>query len=135
MCEFISWIEYKDEILYLTSKDLETRKGREMLKSVGREDIAGHGAIRYYFNIPDGKGTPKECTDFSTPNNFPEDIVRDIKEGLFIGFGIGKQLLTKPAWAEYKEIRQSEWAKYEKIRQSAFWGLVKQKKKRTGAWQ
>ena len=130
MCDFISWIEYKEEILYLTSKDLETSAGKRLLREVGAEDIKGHGAIRKFFNLPQGKGTGKECKDFSCPDNFPKDIVRDIKKGLFAGFGIAQNILKNSAWveyekirqsalAEYKKIRQSAWAEYEKIRQSA----------------
>ena len=157
MCEFISWIEYKDEFLYLTSKDLETSKGRKLYKDVGVEDIKGHGAIRKFFNLGQKEGINMECEDFSVPENFPKDIVRDIKKGLFAGFGIAEKLLTKPAWADYKKIKQSAWADckkiqqpaqanykkieqsawadYKKIKQSAFWELVKIKANRVKAWQ
>jgi len=121
MSNFISWIEYKDEILYMTDRDLETSRGKKLSRDIGFEDIAGHGAIRSFFNIPDGKGTNRESTDFSTPDNFPQDIVRDVKKGLFTRCG--------------KEIEQPAWAKYKEIKHSAFWELAKIKKNRVKAWQ
>ena len=120
MSNFISWIEYKDEILYMTDKNLETSRGKKLSRDIGFEDIAGHGAIRSFFNIPDGKGTNRESTDFSTPDNFPQDIVRDVKKGLFTRCGVALQILTPPALAEYKEIEHSAWTKYKKIEQPAW---------------
>ena len=125
MCNFISWIEYKDEILYMTDRDLETSRGKKLSRDIGFEDIAGHGAIRSFFNIPDGKGTDRESTDFSTPDNFPQDIVRDVKKGLFTRCGVALQILTPPALAEYKEIEHSAWTKYKKIEQPA-WAKYKE---------
>ena len=135
MSNFISWIEYKDEILYITDKDVETSRGKKLSRDIGFEDIAGHGAIRSFFNIPDGKGTDKESTDFSTPDNFPQDIVRDVKKGLFTRCGAALQILTPPALAEYKEIEQPALAEYKEIEQPAFWELAKIKKNRVKAWQ
>ena len=125
MCNFISWIEYKDEILYMTDRDLETSRGKKLLRDIGFEDIAGHGAIRSFFNIPNGKGTRKESKNFSTPDNFPQDIVRDVKKGLFTRCGVALQILTPPALAEYKEIEHSAWTKYKKIEQPA-WAKYKE---------
>jgi len=131
MCNFISWIEYKDEILYMTDRDLETSRGKKLSRDIGFEDIAGHGAIRSFFNIPDGKGTDRESTDFSTPDNFPQDIVRDVKKGLFTQYGVALQILTPPALAEYLEIEQSALAEYLKIEQST---LAEYLKIRHSAW-
>jgi len=125
MSNFISWIEYKDEILYMTDRNLETSRGKKLSRDIGFEDIAGHGAIRSFFNIPDGKGTDRESTDFSTPDNFPQDIVRDVKKGLFTRCGVALQILTPPALAEYKKIEHSAWTKYKKIEQPA-WAKYKE---------
>lgn len=157
MSDFISWIEYRKEILYLTSKDLDTSAGKRLLKEVGVDDIKGHGAIRKFFNIAQDKGTNKECLDFSSPDNFPKDIVRDIKRGLFVGFGVAQDVLKQSASEEYRKIRHSAWVEYEKIRQStrgeyekikesawvkyrkivgtAFWNLVKIKSNRAKKWR
>ena len=112
MCEFLSWIEYKEEIIYITAADLETSKGKKLLKDVGWEDIKGHGAIRKFFTIPDGKGTNKECTDFSTPTNFPKEIVRDIKKGLFIGFGTPSGILIDPIDKAYRTQKNTLYKAY-----------------------
>ena len=49
MCEFVSWIEYDGEEYFLTNADLETKAGRQLLKSDVRDDLCGHGAIMAYY--------------------------------------------------------------------------------------
>jgi len=131
MCQFISWKEYKGKSYFLTDTDLNTKEGRELLKPEYKTDIKGHGAIEHYYPELKGKGYDKECTDFSTPANFPKEIVKAIKEGRFVNFGVCEQILNekgkaeylktkKPAWAEYLKIEQPAYAKYEKIKQSAW---------------
>ena len=78
MCEFISWINYNDKIYFLTDDEINTPKGQELKKYLGNkywEDIKGHGAIRYYYDIawPPEKYSFShrycmECMDFSDPN-------------------------------------------------------------------
>jgi vacuolar-type H+-ATPase subunit E/Vma4 len=121
MCEFVSWIEIDGTNYFLTSKELKTKKGKELKQYLGSkyyEDICGHGAIDWYFELH-GEGTHKECADFSSPKNFPNDIVKTIKSGSFLGIGITRQILTGPAWAEYEKIRGTALAEYEKIRGTA----------------
>ena len=121
MCEFISWIEYETQILFLTDADLNTKKGKELTNYLGDkflEDIKGHGAIRFYYEIGDKRGHNKECTDFSSPDNFPSIIQAAIKKGKFSKIGKPvdiKQLLTSPALAEYNKIKDTAWAEYHKI--------------------
>jgi hypothetical protein len=122
MCEFISWIEHNNDIYFLTSRELQTKEGRELKKYLDAqyyEDIKGHGAIDKYYGLK-GKGTHKECDDFSTPNNFPGAIVQTIKTGKFEGVGIAKGILTQSAYAEYEKVRQAAEAEYEKVRQAAY---------------
>ena len=117
MCDFISWIEYENEIYFLKSSDLKTKEGRDLrlyLKDQFDEDIKGHGAIDRYYGLK-GKGTHKECTDFSSPDNFPSVIVAAIKAGHFCGIDISESLLTGQAWAEYKKVKGQAWAEYEKV--------------------
>jgi len=104
MCEFISWVEHENTLYYLTANLLNTKEGRDLKKFLGTayaEDIKGHGAIERYFGI---KGKHHECTDFSSPNNFPAEIVKAMKSGAFRGIGIPdeSQVLTKKAYADYK---------------------------------
>jgi len=146
MCQFISWKEYKGKNYFITSSELATKEGKKLLKSEFKADLSGHGAIEHYYPELKGKGINKECRDFSTPKNFPKDIVEAIKKGKFEGIGICKEILTKPALAEYEKIEQSALAEYEKIRQSAlaeyekieqsaFWKIARQKKNRVKIWK
>jgi hypothetical protein len=122
MCEFVSWVESDGHVLFLTASDVfEGRKGKELREYCGSsDDYVGHGAIRYFYGLSDFKGANKECTDFSSPTNFPAEIVAAIKNGQMRGLGISKELLKQSAWAEYEKVRQSAWAEYEKVKQSAW---------------
>ena len=117
MCEFISWIGLEGEVYFLTDSDLNTKEGRKLLTKEYHDDIPGHGAIRHYYPELKGRGVNKECVDFSTPNNFPNEIVKAILEGRFRGFGIARQILTPSAWKEYNKIEQPALKEYEKIEQ------------------
>jgi hypothetical protein len=107
MCEFISWIETKDKgkktVFFLTGKQVfHTKRGKELrnyTKNYG--DLVGHGAIRWYYELKYNVGTNKECTDFYSPENFPEDIVSAIKNGDMRGMGTPEGLLAKAACAEW----------------------------------
>ena len=162
MCQFVSWIEEDKEVYYLDNNSLMTKEGKKLLKYLKDNnslcDLQGHGALRRYY--PELKGKNKECSDFSTPNNFPKKIVKSIKnmEMTNILFGEEKPLgllneagqseykkIQQSAWAEYEKIQQSAWAEYEKIEQSALaeyekieqktlWDLFKQKKYRNSEW-
>ena len=115
MCEFVSWVEHEDKLYYLTANLLNTKEGRALKKHLGaqyHEDIKGHGAIEHYFGI---KGKHHECTDFSSPNNFPAEIVKAMKSGAFRGIGIPdeSQVLTKKACTDYESKRDSLYADYE----------------------
>ena len=81
-----------------------------------------------------GRGVHKECTDFSSPANFPDEIVKAIKSGAFKGMGLCPEILNQSASAEYEKINESASAEYEKINQSAFWCLVIDAKNRITAW-
>ena len=91
MCEFISWKEIKcpdgsTQILFLTHNDIyNTKRGRELQKHTSKDDFVGHGAIAFYYEIDPDKGINRECTDFSTPDNFPPQIVDAIKSGCMAG--------------------------------------------------
>ena len=160
MCEFMSWIEYQGKIYFLDDNKLNTKEGRELLQYLGDrkyEDIPGHGAILHYYPELKHKGKDKECTDFSTPDNFPSKIVEAIKKGLFVNFGACPQILTASAldlflrsetgkiYAELEKAR-AEWEKacdewyntsseWEKADKSYFWQLARIKKNRIKLWQ
>jgi hypothetical protein len=151
MCEFISWKEVKTkegtEILFLTSNDIyNTKRGKELQKHTTSDDFIGHGAIDFYFEIGAGKGIEKECTDFSSPDNFPKVISDAIKAGNFRGLETPYQLLTQPALAKYEAIekdalakyqatQQPALAKYQAIKKDAFWDLFAVKENRNPLWR
>ena len=121
MCHFISWIDLEGQLYYLTSKELHSKRGKELKKYLGSayaEDVVGHGAIDWFFDLK-GRGVHKECTDFSSPDNFPDEIVRAIKSGAFKSMGVCPEILNLSALAEYEKIEQSALAECEKIEQSA----------------
>ena len=136
MCEFISWYESNGEVLFLTGDDVfNTKRGRELQK-YSKEDLCGHGAIVFYYDIRDtGKLIPKECTDFSSPKNFPDEIVAAIKAGKMRGLDISFSLLSDAALEEYKKMEEAAWAEYKKIKQAAFWDLFSKKKNRAKSWK
>jgi len=122
MCEFISWKEMEDgSIRFLTYDQIyHTEQGKELQEFNPTEsDWVGHGAIDFYYMLNRSEGIQRECTNFSTPDNFPWEIVEAIKTGEFRGLGIGKGLLNEEALAEYEKIKRSALAEYEKIKRSA----------------
>ena len=157
MCQFASWVEFKGKNYFLTNNDLDTKEGKKLLLPQYKDDIKGHGAIRQYYPELKNKGNNKECEDFSTPANFPKDLVKAIKQGKLSRIGIcldvlnaqGKreylkieqpayaeyQKIEQTAWAEYEKIQQTAYAEYYKIKQTAFSKIVSQKKYRTLLWK
>jgi hypothetical protein len=121
MCEFISWKEVTDtngdvQILFLTYDDIyNSQRGRELQRHTTRDDFVGHGAIDFFYEL-NGKGRNKECTGFSSPDNFPPVIVDAIKKGEFCLLGTPKGLLLNakraPLDADYKAKRASLDADY-----------------------
>lgn len=112
MCQFVSWIEQdkfkihqedkiirlcgiEEAVLFLTGEDVfETEKGKRLQKYCeDEEDYIGHGAIRHYYGLSMSGGINKECTDFSTPDNFPPDVVAAIKLGKMRGLRITSDVL------------------------------------------
>jgi len=149
MCEFVSWIEKDNKNYYLTKNQLKTDKGKNLIKYCDGQDIQGHGAIRRYFwgNEQAKGGVDKECSNFSTPLNFPKEIVKDLLNGNFNHklFDLPLDILNNKARKEYLKIKQSEWKEYLKIkqlaweeydkkRQLAFYKLLKAKKNRKDIW-
>ena len=114
MCHFISWIENNGEIQFLTANDVfNTKRGRELQKYCGDDiDYVGHGFIEFFTET--SGGIHKECTDFSTPKNFPEVIVAAIKAGAFAGLGTPEGLLNKNAQTEYEKVYDAARTEYEK---------------------
>jgi hypothetical protein len=126
MCDFVSWIEVKDKVgkvknYYLTGNQVFDTPRGQMLRDWCRnsDDYVGHGAIRFYYELDSGIGAEKECTNFAQPDNFPPEIVVDIKAGKMRGLGTPEGLLRQPVWAEYIAKRQPVWAEYKAKEQTA----------------
>ena len=108
MCDYISWIEKGDEILFLTGPDVfSSQRGSELQNHCkSKDDLTGHGAIRWFYGIGKDVGKERECTNFSTPANFPKQIVKAIKKGQMWGFGeVPRGILTPALYADYKAKR------------------------------
>lgn len=54
MCEFVSWIEKDGQVLFLTSKDVNSSYGRKELEGCLDNDFIGHGAIRRFYSFQGG---------------------------------------------------------------------------------
>lgn len=104
MCEFVSWIEKDGEVIYLTGKDVfHIKAGKKLQKYCGNAaDLVGHGAIRKFYNFEGGY--EKECSDFSSPKNFPKEIVNAIKKGEMRGLATPIKLLTKSGQNKYHKL-------------------------------
>ncbi|MFA5154757.1 MAG: hypothetical protein WC554_19585, partial [Clostridia bacterium] len=75
MCQFVSWIELDRRVYFLSDKQLATTRGKALKKwTECDDDLKGHGAIRHYYHINNSNGIDRECSDFSTPDNFPPEI-------------------------------------------------------------
>jgi hypothetical protein len=161
MCEFPSWIEipehlqkkYGREIFFLTNNELKTKRGRELIKYLGptfNEDVKGHGAINWYYQL-EGVGKYKELPNFRSPVDLPQEIAQAIKDCLFSRIGICIQILTleakekvsktyealtKPAWKiyKYKTIWPDENA-HKAIEKQVFWRFVKNPENRVEVWR
>lgn len=148
MCDFVSWIEKDNKVLFLTH-DLvfNTEKGkllRDWCKST--DDYCGHGAIRYYYGLERDHGKDRECTDFTTTANFPYAIVKAIKAGKMGGIGFNTDMLNDKARAEYAAIRDKAYAEYHAVYdkawaehiavcEKAFWDLFDIPENRIKAWR
>jgi hypothetical protein len=153
MCEFVSFIEYKDDVWFLTNDCLRTKEGKALRKYLGDQftnDIRGHGAIRRYYGIPKDKGVNEEITRFDTPNTFPPKIVEAIKDGAFSMISpLPMGILRQPLYADYYAKRQlldaDRYAKrqlldadyYAKLKplDVATWKLIADRENRIEVWQ
>ena len=114
MSRFISWIEIGEgQNKYLTAHDIfKTTRGQLLQARTAARYLVGHGAIRWFYKMIRDDGTNRECTDFSSPDNFPPEIVDAIRAGAFRGLGTPRGLLSQPAWEEYQEVEAASLAEY-----------------------
>ena len=109
MCDFLSIVRRGKKDYFLTKKQMDSPQGQALkLRFPGEGELIGHSAIRAYYEI-DG-GVDIEITDFTSPNNFPDVVVRALKNGGFAGIATPKGLLTQTAYAEYERVTQPAYA-------------------------
>lgn len=115
MCDFVSWVELPNgKHRFLTREQLETQRGAELIEHVAsREDLCGHGAIRWYYGIPDHMGANRECSWFRDKKFHPPEIVRAIETGLMEGIGRSIALLSSSAWGSFETTARMLSVKYE----------------------
>jgi hypothetical protein len=117
MCEFVSWIEKSPKKILFMTDDLifNTEKGKLLQKQCSKDDLQGHGAIRFYFGLESEEGKQKECSDFSDSASFPKAIVAAIKAGQMFRMAENPPLglLTPAAQADYEAKRDALYADYE----------------------
>ena len=133
MCKLVSWTELDGQNYFLTKKELRTKRGKELREYLGNryyDDVKGHGAIDFYYELR-GQGDHRECTDFSDPNNFPPEIVSVLKNGAFDGIGLDSRLLNSAARTDYEKIEQLAWAESAKASAAA---LAEHDKSCDAAW-
>ncbi len=146
MCRAISWIETGSEkVLFITSKDLKTKKGKELIEFLEGDlsDLKGHGAIRYYFGLKARQGRAREVNDLSSPKNFPKEIVKAVKNLEFKGIWSNTDLLNAKGRKEWAEVNWSEfesqghipWERLVRIKQSNMWKVFRDKKYRNKNWK
>ena len=113
MCNFISWKECQGKYYFLTN-DVVALKLEEFKKyNAGwKNDLVGHGAIEWFFNLPHGCGKNFECEDFSTPSNFPSVIVEAIKAGKMSFGPLPDLLLSESQQKNYYAKRKSLYDDY-----------------------
>ena len=123
MCDDISWVEIGNGILFLSDDDLASTRGQELLQfAITAGDFRGHGAIRAYyakqFSHPLRRGANREMSDFSSPTNFPPEIVEAIKGGRMTRCHVAawEQLLTSAACEEAIAAYEEAGAAFDKAR-------------------
>jgi archaellum component FlaG (FlaF/FlaG flagellin family) len=118
MCEFISWIAINEKAYFLTKAQMDSPQGQALkLRFPGKGELLGHGAIRAYYEI-DG-GVELELTDFLSPDNFPDVIVRAIKRGDFRGIAQPLGPLSPSAQKKYEAVADTAQKKYKAVADTA----------------
>ena len=123
MCEFISWIEYKGQVLFLDKEKLASRRGKELKEyDKNADNWKGHGAICWYYGINRKDCIQKEVTDLSDPSAFPLEIVEALKHNLFSCFmpDNPKGLLSPKSWEEYDKVEKLAWEEHDKVEKLAW---------------
>ncbi len=144
MSEFVSWYETLDgNVHFLTDADMPRAKECGVM-----DDVVGHHAlyaVKGWTTDNKPMGEERECTDFSTPANFPPAIVAALKAGRVTYGDFPEGLLLSALYAEraaplYAE-RDALYAKWEaldakwKALDAKLWVLFAVPANRAAAWK
>lgn len=128
MSTFVSYYKEQDACgkeyyLYLTDNDVfNTKRGEELQKYGCSSDFSGHGAISFYYDLTKSY-IHHEISDFSTPDNFPSEIAKAIKEGKMKRISESApyrcllELLNSKGKDRLKQLRSKETKKYNSERE------------------
>ena len=87
--KFMAWLENPKtkEVRFMTKQLLASEEGRNLRRYVNVTKaitpevcVTDHGATEFVYDMKPYAWTHKECTDFSTPTNFPKEVAEAIKE-------------------------------------------------------
>lgn len=118
--------------------------------AAARDDLRGHGAIRYFYGLKGGENV--EYRDFSSPSNFPVELITKIIDGEFSSwFGFPPEgILNEELYAEHGYAAKQLFEDYHvrstpyryvdferKLREleSYYWLLIRDPLNRTSAWR
>ena len=73
MCECVSWIEKDSKVYFLTPEDIDSKFGKEKLEGCIDNDYIGHGAIRKFYGVENGK-------EMENQHFWDGNIPKEIKE-------------------------------------------------------
>ena len=89
MCECVSWIEKDSKVYFLTPEDIDSKFGKEKLEGCIDNDYIGHGAIRKFYGVENGK-------EMENQHFWDGNIPKEIKEAWNSGSLSG--MLNYPRW-------------------------------------
>lgn len=155
MCEFVSWVEDQNPenngrfILFITNTELETVRGQKLARRTeSPDDLQGHGFIRGYFGLSNGKGFNREVSTlidcdgqghYHISPSIPREIVQAIKHGQMSKVGMPRNSRDFLNEAGYKlfvkraEALANKWC--DEAVQETFWKVFKFKKYRLACWR
>ena len=114
MCDFVSWIETKNRVLFLTDANIrDWERAGDRPACPDKSERVGHGAIRLFYGLNETDGINKECTNFSSSSNFPVPIAKAIKDGkITCNLVFPKGLASDELYADYTAKRSLLYADY-----------------------
>ena len=123
----LSWKEVNGKLYYITYKDLQTERGKDLLVQLrsklrtfetDNELYFGDDAIDWYHMLDDS-GMYRWSSDFSRPSNFPQEVVEGIKCGEFKLVTLCPEILNIEARINYSKELSKLYAECKSITNTA----------------